>query len=88
MKSGNEINIVEKLTPHCSSLTAFLLNDEDGTKLEVISLKWNRDVTRMAEDIFSQWRKTGDRATWRKLVKCIKHIGLDPLARDIADSLI
>ena len=84
-----KLNIIQDVAPHYTNIGTYLLKDNDGTIVDGIRLSKMGDVVRVTEEIFSQWLQGGAvSATWDTLIKCLRHAGRNPLAKQIDECLI
>ena len=83
-KSGN-INIPERIGTHYKTFGIFLLNDENGAKVESIA-KEESTMTDMSLKILSKWLQGEgiQPPTWNTVIKVLRQSNLAVLAGEIA----
>lgn len=67
----------------------FLLDDENGVKVEAISMKHNNNAENISQEILSKWlRGMGKQpVTWSTLIEVLRDIDRNNLAKDIESGL-
>lgn len=85
---GRPVRIIDKIGARNSELGTKLLNDEDGTRMDIITDNAREDNIKINEKIFKQWlRGSGVPVTWKQLVDTLVEVNLRELAKDIVDAL-
>ena len=84
-----EEGIITKIAPNYHDFGIFLLNDEDGSIIDSIVMKFREDPNRITYDILKRWlqgRGVGP-VTYATLVEVLKKAGLNEPAETIKSSL-
>ena len=84
--SSGDINIIEEATSKYRTLGNILLNSPNGTAVQRFE-QMHSDPCDIVHDIFRAWLTRDETATWKKLVQCLRHAELNPLAKKIEDRL-
>ena len=82
-QSGRTTNIVEGIGSKCRDLCTRLLRDDWGAVIQSMELEHRSDHYRTAETVFQRWLAKDPNASWAKLVRALRSIGLGRLAREI-----
>ena len=83
-----EEGIITKIAPNYHDFGIFLLNDEDGSIIDSIVIKFKEDPNRITKEILKRWlqgRGVGP-LTYATLVKILKKTELNVLAQTIESS--
>lgn len=89
-KSGNKINIAQKIGTKYFDFGVQLLCDETGEEVDAIVLKCREDAEQINREILKLWiRGKGNckPLSWNVLIDVLNDIGLRTLATDIVDGL-
>ena len=86
-KSGDPINITERIGTAYRKLGVNLLNDKHGSLIDTIEAKHKYDPVRITEDILNKWLEKKPRS-WSELVAALRKIELCTLAYDLEENLI
>ena len=87
IKSGDSIDIIEKIGAKCRDLCTHLLQDNYGAVIRSIELEHRNDSYRIAETVFVRWLAEEPDASWSELVTALRKIRHCRLARDIETNL-
>ena len=82
------LNVIQEVAPHYTTIGTYLLKDDNGAIVDGIHMGKMGNVVRTTEEIFYQWLQGGAGPTWNVLVKCLRHAGLNPLAKQIDECLL
>ena len=82
---GTRPNIVAKVAKDYRPIGTFLLDDEDGSKVDNIEVVQNPEET--MRGILKKWLKQDTDCSWEKFINILKQVGLNALAKDIEDAL-
>ena len=80
------INIIEEVSPYYKKVGTFLLDDETGNKIDGIKLSCHDEVNEITRNIFKKWINEDLKATWSKLIQCLKNANLHALAKKLEDT--
>ena len=89
-RSGNKINIAQKIGTKYYDFGVQLLCDETGEEVDAIVSKCREDAEHINREILTLWiRGKGNckPLSWNVLINVLKDIGLRTLASDITDGL-
>ena len=83
------IDIAEKIGADYKHFGTLLLNDDDGSKVNVIEVSKRGHPVDITVEILEQWLHGRGRlpVTWQTLVKCLRDMKLTVLADKIENSL-
>ena len=82
-QSGRTTNIVEGIGEKCRDLCTCLLRDNWRAVIRSMELEHRNDHYQIAETVFQRWLAEDPNASWAKLVRALRSIGLGRLAREI-----
>ena len=84
-QSGNVINIVQRIGAKYEWLGIHLLNDDTGSKTELIISSDPKSPTTIIRSILSSWLQGGTKepVTWATFINVLKQIGLSELAKEL-----
>ena len=84
-----EVNIFRKVGRKYHDFGIVLLNDADGSQIDIIVSEFREDPYRINQEILKIWLqgRGGGPVTWTTLVKVLKTIDLKVLAQSIEFSL-
>ena len=85
-RSG-QLNIIERAASSYSTLGIFLLDDDYGHQVKGISMAEHYKPDVIMKEIFLKWLQTAKDPSWTTLIKCLRTIELNTLARDIEQAL-
>ena len=84
----NRINIREMIGVGWRDFGTFILKDDGGSKMAILTEKYQSDAEKINHEIFSRWlRGEGKKRSWKKLIKVLKKIKKKTLADEINDEL-
>ena len=83
---GSNINIIERCAGNYFQLGMRLLNDYDGSRIDMIKVTHNRRPVPIMKEIFRVWIASGDHS-WRVLIESLSRCDMHSLARDVTDTL-
>ena len=87
-QSGRTTNIAEGIGEKCRDLCTYLLTDNWGAVIKSMELEHRNNHCRIAETVFQRWLAEDPNASWAKLVRALRNIGLGRLAREIEKKLL
>ena len=84
-KSGNVINIVQRIGAKYDWLGIHLLNDDTGSKTELIISSDPKSPPTIIRSILSSWLQGGGKepVTWATFINVLKQIGVSELAKEL-----
>ena len=88
IKTGEKINIINKVAPYWTKFALQLDFDNDGTTIQTIEQKCRPDPVACCEEMMSLWLKgKGNRqpVTWKLLVEILGDTDLNVLAHQIEE---
>ena len=88
-QDGKNLNVIEGIAAHYVQFGIQLLQDANGTKVEVIKRNHiHEGVEEITRAILRQWLANGGpTCTYSYLIDCIKAVRLETLAGNLEDSL-
>ena len=87
-KTGDTLDITQKVGTKYTAFGLLLLNDEDGSVVTAIISQHQLNVTNIVLEILMRWvRGEGKEPTWRTLITTLSNSGLHELATCIDESL-
>ena len=79
------INIPEKISTKYHDFGLLLLDDSNGTRVQIIEHKYREDAERINKEIIREWATGRGKkpVTWETLMEVLHDIGLSMLASEI-----
>ena len=88
-RTGERINIMQRVGTQYTDLGLILLNDKDGSIVEQITSEYQLNAVNIMREILKRWiRGEGKQpVTWKTLTDTLTAIGLTELVKSIQESL-
>ena len=88
-RTGETINIMQRVGTQYTNLGLILLNDKDGSIVDQITSEYHWKAEDITREILKRWiRGEGKQpVTWKTLTDALTAIGLTELAKSILESL-
>ena len=88
-RTGETINIMQRVGTQYTNLGLILLNDKDGSIVDQITSEYHWKAEDITKEILKRWiRGEGKQpVTWKTLTDALSAIGLTELAKSILESL-
>ena len=89
-RTGERINIMQRVGTQYTDLGLILLNDKDGSIVEQITSQYQLNAVNITREILKRWiRGEGKQpVTWKTLTDALTAIGLTELAKCILESVV
>ena len=78
--SHGDINIIQKSALHYRMIGTYLLEDYDGTQVDIIEKNKKEDAEAIVLTIYQKWTAKDLNCSWSKLAECFRICGLKNLA--------
>ena len=88
-KSGERINIINRVSPHWSEFAVQLDFDNDGTTMQTIDKVCGPDPEACCKEMMREWLSGKGRqpVTWELLVEILKDCELGVLAKQVEEAV-
>ena len=81
--SKRDIRILEESAVKFRDIGALLLRDDTGAKVSAIAKTAFGDQFEAVRMIYEKWMEEYEDHSWKKLIKCLRDVQLNSLARDL-----